>query len=137
MSFMHFMRFMQIMEFMSIMQLIHGSASVRIKKDGSCKEIPLFSKGYLLMIDRLFWNLPFTSAKQAEEVRSKSGIPDTEWELKWNQIVAEHEEPGARDQLQSGWNAWVVEQAGVGDVGAGAVAPMEPAEKVAGCYVDE
>ena len=121
------------------MSLKHGPAFVRIKQDGNSKEIPLFSKGYLHVIDRLFWNLPFTSPKQAEEVRVKFGIPETEWDLKWKQIIAEHEEPGAREQLQSGWNAWIVEHAGA-DAGehAGAVAaPAEPADKVASCYLED
>ena len=37
----------------------------RFKKDGVVKEIYIFSTGFLHLIDKLFWNLPFTSAKQA------------------------------------------------------------------------
>ena len=82
------------------------SAFVRIKKDGTAREIPLFSTGYLHLIDRLFWNLPFTSPKQAEDVRVKFSIPEAEWDTKWKQIVAEIELPEAREELRDGKLGW-------------------------------
>jgi hypothetical protein len=128
------MHLMQFMVFMSIMQLMHGSSFVRIKKDGEPKEILLFSTGYLLMIDKVFWNLPFTSPKQAEEVRVKFSIPDTDWDQKWKMISAEHDEPGAREQLRTGWKAWIVEHAGANADAQAAAAPVEDGEE---CFLDD
>ena len=88
------------------------------------------------MIDKLFWNLPFTSSKQAEEVRVKFCIPDTDWDRKWEQVIAEHEEPGAREQLQTGWKAWIVAHAGA-DADAAAQAAAKPVDDVEGCFLED
>ena len=61
----------------------------KLKKDGVVKEIFIFSTGFLHLINKLFWNLPFTSTKQSqktEEVRVKFEIPDNVWDAKWKQI---------------------------------------------------
>jgi len=35
-------------------------------------------------------------------VRKKAGLPKEEWAKKWQEIVTEHDLPGAREQLASG-----------------------------------
>jgi hypothetical protein len=36
--------------------------------------VPLFDKGFLYVVDNLFWNLPFASVKQSISVREKFHI---------------------------------------------------------------
>ena len=67
------------------------------------KEIFLFSIRFLHLMEKLFWNIPSTSAKQAEKVRVKFEIPDNVWDAKWKQISSEYNEVSPRDQLQSGF----------------------------------
>ena len=55
----------------------------QMKEDGVAKEIPISSTGFLHLINKLFWNLPFTSTEQAEEVSVILEIPDRVWDAKW------------------------------------------------------
>ena len=71
----------------------------RIEKEGAIKEIFMFFSAFLRLFDKLFWNLPFTSAKQAEEVLGKFEILDNVWDAKWKQISSEHDQDSASDQL--------------------------------------
>ena len=75
------------------------------QKDGKTKYVKLLGKGILTLVDHLFWNLPFCSVKQSQVVRKKaaSGVTEEEWSTKWEEFVAEHDLPGAREQLASGW----------------------------------
>ena len=56
----------------------------RIKKDRVARDVELFSTGFLQLIDKCFWNLPFTRVKQVDEVRLKFNIPETVWNAKWS-----------------------------------------------------
>ena len=84
----------------------------RLKKDGSNKNVKLLGKGILTLVDHLFWNLPFCSVKQSQAVRKKAGVTEEEWSTKWEEIVAEHGLPGAREQLASGWKECLGMRAG-------------------------
>ena len=95
----------------------------RLKKDGKTKYVKLLGKGILTLVDHLFWNLPFCSVKQSQAVRSKAGVTEEEWSTKWEEIVAEHDLPGAREQLASGWKEYLGKRAGEAARGAGAVRP--------------
>ena len=77
----------------------------RLKKDGKTKYVKLLGKGILTLVtvDHLFWNLPFCRVKQSQAVRKKGNVTDEEWSTKWEEIVAEHDLPGACEQLASGW----------------------------------
>ena len=75
----------------------------RLKKDGKTKYVKLLGKGILTLVDHLFWNLPFCSVKQSQAVRKKAGVTEEERSTKWEEIVAENDLPGAREQLASGW----------------------------------
>ena len=77
----------------------------------------------LTLVDHLFWNLPFCSVKQSLAVRKKANVTEEEWSTKWEEIVAEHDLPGARAQLASGWKEYLGMQAGRPARGAGAVRP--------------
>ena len=79
----------------------------RLKKDGKTKYVELLGKGILTLVDHLFWNLPFCSIKQSHAVRKKAGVTEQEWSTKWEEIVAEHDLPGAREQLASGWKEYL------------------------------
>ena len=95
----------------------------RLKKDGKTKYVKLLGKGILTLVDHLFWNLPFCSVKQSQAVRKKAGVTEEERSTKWEDIVAEHDLPGAREQLASGWKEYLGKQAGDAASGAGAVRP--------------
>ena len=74
----------------------------------NCKSCEICSLcTHLLIYLCLFWNLYFTSAKQAVEVHVQFQIPDKVWDAKWKQISSEHDEDGALDQLRSGWKVWL------------------------------
>ena len=96
----------------------------RLKKDGKTKYVKLLGKGILTLVDHLFWNLPFCSVKQwSQAVRKKAGVTEEERSTKWEEIVAEHDLPGAREQLASGWKEYLGKRAGEAARGAGAVRP--------------
>jgi hypothetical protein len=61
----------------------------------------------LQMLDQVFWNLPFASAKQATVVRKKFNYPEADWQAKSKELEKEHNADGARDQLQAGWLQWL------------------------------
>jgi len=77
------------------------------------------------LVDHLFWNLPFCSVKQSQAVRKKAGVTEEEWSTKcqWEEIVAEHDLPGAHEQLASGWKDYLGMRAGEAAGGAGTVWP--------------
>ena len=39
-------------------------------------------------------------------------MTEEEWSTKWEEIVAEHDLPGAREQLASGWKEYLGKRAG-------------------------
>ena len=82
--------------------------------------VKLLGKGILTLVDHLFWNLPFCSVKQSQAVRKKAGVTEEERSTKWEEIVAEHDLPGAREQLASGWKEYL-ESHGAGQAGAAGV----------------
>lgn len=82
----------------------------RLKKDGeTSKTVPLIGRGFLSLVDSVFWHLPFVSSKQAHAVREKTDPPVTEeeWTQKFNLITSEHKLEGAREQLRAGWKDWL------------------------------
>ena len=50
-------------------------------------------------------------------------MTEEEWSTKWEETVAEHNLPGAREQLASGWKEYLGKRAGEAACGAGAVRP--------------
>ena len=99
------------------------TASVdRLKSDGTStsKKVKVLGKGLLTLVDHVFWNLPFANLKQSHTVRKKANVTEKEWANKWEEIVAEHDLPGAREQLASGWKEYL-ESHGAGQAGAAGV----------------
>ena len=96
--------------------------SLRLKKDAKTKNV-LLGKGILTLVYHLFWNLPFCRVKQSHAVRKKASVSEEEWSTKWEEIVVEHDLPGAREQLASGWKEYLGKRAGEAARGAGAVRP--------------
>ena len=70
----------------------------------------LIGKGFLNLVDHVFWHLPFSSVKQAQAVREKANPPVSEegWAARFEAITNEHKEEGALEQLAAGWKAWLV-----------------------------
>jgi hypothetical protein len=116
-----------IISIIEIFEIVHKSfRGCRFKNDGvSRKTVPLFGKGFLYVVDNLFWNLPFASVKQSIAVREKFHITEEEWTEKWKYFTSEHDEDGAREQLISGWKSWVQnqQQKGPGEGGAATAKP--------------
>ena len=73
----------------------------RLTKDSKTKYIKLLGKGNLTLVDHLFWNLPFCRVKRSQAVHKKADVTEEEWSTKWEETVAEHNLPGAREQLAS------------------------------------
>ena len=99
------------------------TASVdRLKSDGTStsKKVKVLGKGLLTLVDHVFWNLPFANLKQSHTVRKKANVTEKEWADKWEEIVAEHDLPGAREQLASGWKEYL-ESHGAGQAVAAGV----------------
>jgi hypothetical protein len=71
------------------------------------KEMPLIGTGFQHVIDSYFWNLPFASVRQCKFVMDKADIPEDEWMSKRATLAAEHNLPGAREQLTEGFKAWL------------------------------
>ena len=85
----------------------------RFKKDGvTPKTVPLLGKGFLHMVDNLFWNLPFASAKQGTSVREKFHVSEEDWDARFQQITSDHDKDGARQELIEGWKSWFKDRAG-------------------------
>jgi len=68
------------------------SVGAKLKKDGvTPKDVKLFGKGFLKLVDHYFWHLPFASVRQACAVREKAGMLQEECEKRIAQMQAEHE----------------------------------------------
>ena len=94
------------------------------------KCIPLIGKGFLCLIGHLFWHLPFSSPKQATQVREKFHVTEEEWDEKWLEIAAEHDRPDAAQQLLNGWKKWMQEEIKDGVCDDTGVAPKPMSTKM-------
>ena len=54
----------------------------------------MFGIGMVQMLDQVFWNLPFASAKQATVVREKFNYPEADWQAKREELEKEHKADG-------------------------------------------
>ncbi len=73
------------------------------------KEIPLIRTGFQAFIDNLFWFLLFSSQKQAYNMLANKELSDDYWNMKREEIAAEHMVERAADDLITGWKAWLVD----------------------------
>ena len=71
------------------------------------KELPLIGTGFQHLINSYFWNLPFASVRQCKYVLDKANIPDDIVATKRAALAAEHNLPGAREQLTQGLKDWL------------------------------
>ena len=92
-----------------IIDMVHNPIlDSRLKNDGvTRKTMKLFGKGFLHLVDNIFWNLPFASTKQGISVREKNNISEEDWDNTFQSITAEHDKDGARQQLIDGWKKWI------------------------------
>ena len=65
------------------------------------------SQGNASIWHSYFWNLPFASVRQCKYVMDKADIPEDEWTSKRAALAAEHNLPGAREQLAEGFKNWL------------------------------
>ena len=90
----------------------------------------MIGQGFQAFIDDLFWFLPFSSKKQADELRDKMELPEDVWIAKREEVRAEHLLEQAAKDLKDGWKAWIAQNgSGTGD-GAGAASSAVPAAGV-------
>ena len=71
------------------------------------KDVPLIGTGFQHVIDSYFWYLPFASVRQCKCVMDNADIPEDEWTSKRAALAAEHNVPGAREQLAEGFKNWL------------------------------
>ena len=90
----------------------------------------MFGIGMLQMLDQVFWNLPFASAKQDTIVRKKFNYPEEDWQAKREELEKEHNADGARDQLRAGLLQWLGEAGSVCQTASARVAPASLATPV-------
>jgi hypothetical protein len=85
----------------------------------------------------VFWNLPFSSVRQAKRVRQQFSITEDVWDARCKSIRAEHRLPNAREDLERLWKERLASDPGPGD-GAGAAAGARVADPAdALVYEDE
>ncbi len=83
----------------------------------------IFGKGVLDTLDDAFWMLPFSGKKQSQIIRQENDLTDDDWQMRRNQITAEHRLENARDQLMNQWKAWIKQDAVKASSQAGPGAP--------------
>ncbi len=71
----------------------------------------MFGKGMLDTLDDVSWMLPFSSKKQAQNIRKENQTTDEEWEKRRELIMAEHRLPNSKEQLEQHWKAWIAPDA--------------------------
>jgi len=67
----------------------------------TAKNVKLVGKGFLGLVDNIFWHLPFVSPKQAHAVREKAhpAVTEEDWKGRSETIKADLAADGAREQL--------------------------------------
>ena len=74
----------------------------------SHKLFVVIGTGFQHVIDSYFWYMPFCSVRQCKHVMDVvAKIPEEEWVAKRNEIRAEHNRPGSREELQKGFKNWI------------------------------
>ncbi len=92
---------------------------------------PVFGKGFLDLIDDVFWNLPFSGVRQAKRVRQEFHITEEVWNTRSKWIRDEHRLPNAREELERLWKERIANvQAEATGAGAGAPVREDPADKL-------
>jgi len=74
----------------------------------------------------MFSGSSFLQHQAIHNVRKKAGVTEEEWDDKLQVIVSEHDLPGAREQLASGWKEYLESHRG-GQVRAAGVLVQKPA----------
>ena len=72
------------------------------------------------MCSGIFLSPTLSNPTVTPTVRKKANVTEREWANKWEEIVAEHDLPGAREQLASGWKEYL-ESHGAGQAVAAGV----------------
>jgi hypothetical protein len=71
----------------------------RPEQDGTTSSVFVFGKGFLDLLDDVFWMLPFSSVQQSKRVWTDNNITDDTWNVPRAGVAAEHSLPNARAEL--------------------------------------
>ena len=116
---------------------IHGLSNLflswlfRPNSEGVTVSCHIFGKGILDLIDDVFWNLPFSGARQAKRIRGEFNIPEDVWNTRIKWIRDEHRLPNARQELGRLWKERIAKD-GASGTGAGAAQAVleDPADRL-------
>ena len=106
----------------------HHACFFRPGKDGSTSSVFVFGKGFLDLIDDVFWMLPFSSDMQSKRVRQESSITEDVWNARRTAIRADHRLPTARGELQTSWKTRLETMAGSASSGASVAHAIQDGE---------
>ena len=81
-------------------------------RDGATASVFVFGKGFLDLIDDVFWMLPFSSDMQAKRVRQDFSITEAAWNVRRELIRAEHRAEAARTELAQAWKQRLISKGG-------------------------
>ena len=84
----------------------------------------VFGKGFLDLIDDVFWMLPFSSDMQSKRVRQDNSITEDVWNARRAVIRAEHRVPTARGELEKSWKERLERKGCASSVAASAAAEI-------------
>ena len=83
-------------------------------RDGATASVFVFGKGFLNLIDDVFWILPFSSLSdwQAKRVQQDFSITEAAWNARRELIRAEHRAETARTELAQSWKQRLISKGG-------------------------
>ena len=97
-------------------------------RDGATASVFVFGKGFLKLLDDVFWMLSFSSDMQAKRVRQDFSITEAAWNVRHELIRAEHRAEAARTELAQAWKQLLISK--------GCGAAVAPAAGAAVAVVD-
>ena len=111
----------------------------RFKKDGVAKDIRIFSTGFLHLIDKLFWKIPFTTPSKLRKSVSNSRSLTMCWmqTVTGSRYLRNTMGTAPATNCNLGWKKWLAQHANVISVADIAVEVPSMEDCVAACYVIE
>jgi hypothetical protein len=102
----------------------------RPKEDETTASCPVFGKGFLDLIDDVFWNLPFSGIRQSKRVRQQFNVTEELWNTRKSWIRAEHRLPNAREELERLWKERIANHIASRSGDDGAALVEDPADRL-------
>ena len=88
------------------LQSLASYISFHSRPDGG-EPVKFLSENTLHIIDQLMWMLPFVTRTDLETAAKGKGVSQETRNTFLNKMLAEHSQPGAREQLKTLWTKWV------------------------------